>query len=1042
MLNLNDEERILKYWEENKINEKVRERNKGKKKFYFLDGPPFVSGDLHPAQIWVKVNKDAVVRYKRMRNFDVNDMSGYDVHGLPIENAVENKLKMGSKKDIEKMGVENFIKECKDFVNSYMGKMDSDYYRFGISLDFSKPYMPSENYYIEEGWALFKQLYDKGSVYEAKKTTPYCPHCEVVVSQGSFEVEYADDTDPSLYVVFKVDKKASKSKVELPDDSYLLIWTTTPWTLPANVSVMVNPKALYVVVKAGHRHLILAKDRIDPVADALGESFVVLREFYGSELDGLIYTSPFEDEIPLQKTYKKYHRPLFTEEYVSMSEGTGIVHCAPGHGLEDYTVGKENKVPIFSPVSAQAAYTKEAGTLEGLKLIDEANKKVLELLHTKDAILKSDAITHSYPHCWRCHSKVIQIATDQWFINIQKVKKKLVEENRKVVWQPREAQKWQEDVLSNSPDWCISRQRYWGIPMPLWRCKSCSDVMAIGSVKELADRAVKKLDVEKLDDLHRPYVDNISIKCKCGGEALRIKDICDVGFDSSIAFRASLSEAEFKRLFPVDFIAEAIEQLRWWFAYQLKIGVLLYRKSPFTHVFTHAMMLDEKGKKMSKSLGNFVSLPEILKQISADTFRLHCLAHVPQQDFPFSIEKAKEAERTLLLIGNIANLLGEYSDSIGYTPAKVKKPRTGALENEERWIVSRLNNTIKRATESFDNYEIHNPVAFLKDFITEDFSRFYLKLAKKKISNGTKGQAKKIIDVINYVMFNLVLMSAPIIPFTAEDLYQKYYDREDSVFFERWPKADPKLIDANLENEMGVVSESVTALLNSREKAGISLRQPLTRATLEIQDNDAITTLQKLSDIVEDSANVKKLDVKKGTGAKKEVRPLFAKLGPAFKDKAGAVAEALKSANADELQKAMETPGHYSLHTQKGTVDITKEHFTILETAGEGDAVNFKYGTAYVDEEITPELKEEALVREFERGVQMVRKELKLKKSDRISLGYEAIGDMVSIIKKNAKKIAKDLHSTKLSTKLDSSALVKDIQLEGETVKVSVKKLQ
>ncbi len=1042
MVNLGEREvKIISYWREHQINRKVREKNSGNKKFYFLDGPPFVSGDLHPGQMWVKSNKDVVIRYKRMRGFYVHDKSGYDVHGLPIENRVEKKLGIKSKGEIETLGVEEFIRQCKEYVHSYMGKMDSDYERFGMSLDFSKPYNPASKEYMETAWEMFKVMYDRGKVYEAKRSLLYCPHCEVVVSQGSLEVEYENDTDPSVYVAFKVDPKSKpKTTAVGKGETYLLIWTTTPWTLPANVAVMINPKELYVKAKIGNRSYILAKARLDAVSEVLKESAVVEGEFYGSELEGIKYFSPFEEEVPLQKAYNKYHKAVFSEEYVTMSEGTGIVHTAPGHGLEDYLVGIKNKLPIFCPVDSHAEYSEEAGALKGLKVPEDANKTVLYMLEKKGALLQSGTVTHSYPHCWRCKSKIIQRATDQWFINVQKIKKKLVSENRKVNWYPAIAQKWEEDVLNNSPDWCISRQRYWGIPMPIWRCGKCNELTVIGSLAELKERAINKEAVDNLHDLHRPHIDRIKIKCsKCGSEAERIRDILDVWFDSSIAFRASLTKEEFEQLFPVDFVAEATEQLRAWFSSLLKSSVLVYGKKPFLNIFTHGMMMDQKGRPMHKSLGNFIELSEILKQVSADAFRWHCLAHVPQLDFPFSIEGIKESEKNVILIDNISKLLNEYADAIGYIPSAVKKPSLGKLDTEDVWIVSRTNATIRDVTNALDRYEMYTAVAALKTFILGDFSRFYLKSAKKRILYEPKGKAKRIVDVINYVMYNTMLMIAPLIPFTAESIFMDHYkSMGDSVFMLDWPKWKEALINPELERDMEVAQEAITALLSSREKAAVSLRWPIANETLEVKDDASLTSLQKMSPIIEDYTNAKKLTLKRTSGSKEEVRPLYAKLGPDFKEKAKAVADALKTSDAAVLKKAIET-GTYQLHTDKGTVQITKDHFTVIEIAEGGEAVPFKYGMAHIDKTLNNELRYEALLREFSRRIQLERKEMKLKKSDKIELYYETVGDLAALLKENAKKVAKELNATKISDKIEGQA--KELDIEGEIIKVSVRKV-
>ncbi|HUB92674.1 MAG TPA: class I tRNA ligase family protein, partial [Candidatus Saccharimonadales bacterium] len=524
MLDLSkNEEDVLQYWKTNNILEKVRAKNKGRKSFYFLDGPPFVSGDLHPAQIWAKTLKDVAVRYKRYRGFDVVDRAGYDVHGLPVENRLEKELGVQSKKDIEqKIGVEKFVNECRAYVEKYIGRMDADYERFGVSLDFKKPYLPYKNEYIETAWMMFKAASEKGFLYSGKRTLIYCPHCETPLSQGSMEVEYKDVDDPSLYLIFKIDGKKSNPKVELGQETYLAVWTTTPWTLPANVAIAANPKKLYVLIKAGGKDLIIAKDRMEAFVQETGENIVVLKEFYGSELSDVYYMSPLEGKVPMQKELRRYHRVIFSESLVSMGEGTGLVHLAPGHGIDDFAVGKLNRLPVFSPVNPDATYSQEAGAYAGILVPGDANKAVLGDLEAAGAVLSRSSVRHSYPYCWRCSSKLIFLATDQWFMKIQKIKKKLVKQNEKVKWHPEEVRGWQRAVLENSPDWCISRQRYWGIPMPVWICKECKKMKIIGSLEELKANAVSSAEAGGLRDLHRPHIDKIKLKCECGSEMERI----------------------------------------------------------------------------------------------------------------------------------------------------------------------------------------------------------------------------------------------------------------------------------------------------------------------------------------------------------------------------------------------------------------------------------------------------------------------------------------------------------------------------------------
>ncbi len=1057
MLDLSaNEEKILEYWRKNKILEKVRERNRGHKKFYFLDGPPFVSGDLHPAQMWTKTLKDIAVRYKRYRGFDVVDRPGYDVHGLPVENRLEKELGVQSKKEIEeKIGIERFVGECRAFVERYKGRMDADYERFGISLDFSNPYLPYTNEYILTAWQLFKKMAEKGFLYKGKRTLIYCPHCETPLSQGSMEVEYREVDDPSLYVALKIDLKRSRPKTELPDGSCLVIWTTTPWTLPANVAVAVNPKTLYVLVEAGGRKLIMAKDRLDSFVSETGLNALVLKEFYGSQLDNTYYINPLEEKVPMQKKLRRHHKIIFSESLVSMGEGTGLVHIAPGNGVDDFAVGKLNRLPIFSPVTPEARYSEEAGEYKGKEVPGEANRAVIEDLEKLGVLLANITIRHSYPYCWRCGSKLIFIATDQWFMNVQRFKKRMIAQNEKVEWHPAEVKAWERAVLENSPDWCISRQRYWGIPMPIWSCSSCTKIKILSTLAELREGAVNKEAVGQLKDLHRPYIDGIRLKCECGGEMARIKDILDGWFDSGITFRASLSEEQFERLFPVDLIVEYVEQIRAWFQYLMKCGIMGYGKIPFRRVMVHGIMAGTDGRKMSKSFGNFRPLEELTRDFTADAFRFWSADHDPILNRNLNEDEIKESMKLMIMLYNISNLYSEYSEAIGYKPPRVRKPRApGKLDPEDAWIASRLNRMLSEVTKGLEGYEVYQATTSIKRFVIEDLSRFYLKAAKRNVLYSNRKKARQTIDLINYLIFNTLVAISPLVPFVAEKIYLDIYgagtaqeerqsdsenSKKESVFMEEWPRFDGRLMNENLEEDFGYAIEAITALLNAREKAGIRLRQPLSDAVIEVNKDSVYNALQRLSYLIEDYVNIKKVGVRMGTATGKEIKPLFAEIGPEFKENAVAVADALRNANADELLAAIEASGHYSLHTERGTFNIREGHFTVIEKAFDSAALAFRHGIVHINPKIDDELREDALLREFERSVQLARKKLSLKKADRIRLHYRLGPELLAIVEKNRKRISRELNAKELK-ELKSENEGYEVEIAREPARIMIEK--
>lgn len=1036
------ESEILQKWEDEKTRQKVNSANLGKKKFFFLEGPPYANGELHMGHIRGYSRKDAILRYKRMRGFDVFDRAGFDVHGLPIENKAEKKLEIKSKRDIETtIGVSNFINTCIQIYKGYLEAQISDVKRYGVWMDFENAYIPATAQYIDRSWKIFKKIYDKKLVYRDIQVMPYCIHCGTVLAKGP-EVEEEQDNDPSIFVTFKINARMSKPRIKIGENTHLLIWTTTPWTLPGNMAVCANPKAMYVRAKLGGTELILVKNRLEAVSKILDEPVIILDEFYGSELEGIYYHNPLEENIPRQKETRKYHKIIFSEEMVSLDEGTGMIHIAPAYGPEDFVIAKKNKIPLMSVVDLEGKYNQDAGKYFGKGLIHEANREIESELKNMGALLFKGQILHSYPHCWRCKEKLVYLPTEQWFIKVSKIKQKIKRESQKVDWHPTEGGKWFEDSIETAPDWVISRQRYWDIPIPIWMCTSCDNKKAIGSFDELKKESGKNLEFTS-EHLHKPFIDDLLIKCeKCGNEMKRTKDVFDVWYDSGVAHTASLNEEEFKSMFSKALISEGPDQIRGWFATLMKTSVAAYGKRPFSTLVMQGWVVDAKGEAMHKSKGNFVAAHDLINKYSMDAVRAFILSHTAYEVMKFSHKEIEEMQSMLITLYNIANLITDYSSAIKYQPSKVKTPRNATkMSPEDAWIVSRLNSTIKEASEGMENYELHRLVNSVNTFVVSDLSRFYLKLAKKKILETTKAQAKQTIDLVNYLLYNSLLLLAPITPFSAEKIFLTNYKSKESIFYSKWPKHNSQMINPLLEESFGVGTDAITAILNSREKAQIKLRWPIMNARVEVTSEMAENAITKLANVIEEYTNTKHIILSKVTGIKEEVRPNFQRLGPDFKENAGAVAQALKEADAKELADSISKGGKHLLHTSKGPIEIKPEHFSIIQKAEESDAVPFKYGRVTVDKTISKELKEEALIREFERRVQMMRKEYNLKKQDRIHLGYVAGGEMAEAIGHNLQKLKKELNATSMKAQLGNQGLSQDFDIEGDVVRISIQKV-
>lgn len=1040
------EKEILDYWEHNKINDGVRKLRSNGKKFYFLDGPPYVTGELGTHHIWVETIKDLILRYKRFKGFAVHDRAGFDVHGLPIEFKVEKRVEAKSKADIEqRIGIDAFVSACKEYAKEQSVSAIATFKRFGSSLDFENVYMPYDTSYISKGWFIFKEMYSKGLLYRELQPLSYCPRCETVLSAQGPEVEYADETDPSIFVTFKVDNQKSRSaKVKFEDDTYFVVWTTTPWTLPANVAIAANPKEVYVCVASEGKNYILTKSRLDAFTEATGISNVLTSEFYGSELEGVRFLSPLKNEIPMQSEIAKYHKVILSESFVSVSEGTGLLHVAPGHGSEDYKLGKQNKLPIISPVDAHARFTEQAGSFRGLLIPSEANDSVLGVLKVNGSLLFQGKIRHSYPHCWRCSTKLITRSTEQWFIKVQKIKKRMLSENQKVTWHPADASGWFADAVESSPDWCVSRQRYWGAPLPIWICQSCNKMEVIGSIEELKQRAgLAALPA----DLHRPHVDMIKFKCECSGEMKRVADVFDVWYDSGISHTASLKEGEFERLFPADWITESRDQIRGWFTVLLRTGVAVYGKTPFKRVNIGGMLKDELGQEMHRHLGNTINANELHGIVSADGFRLWCSSHPRWLELKLKKIELEEADSNIMTLYNIAQLVGEFAQLAKIDIKGVTKPPSQSrLTVDEKWILSRLNSLIGSSTEKLDDYRVDEAVKEIRDFILEDLSRFYLKFAKQRTELANASTLRRIATLNAYLLRKVIVLAAPIIPFTSEYIYQHTFSVDGkSVFTESWPKQAKKLVDAQSEKDFELLKDIANSALYLREQGNVKLRWPIKEVVVETSEQQVISSLARIAPLIEMYANAKAIKLIEGNNRKKEVRPLFAKLGPDFKQNAGTIAQELKEADGALVEAEIMKSGIYRLHTSKGVFEIKPEHMMIIEKSDVSGSAPFKYGTVSIDATQTDEMKKELMIREVTRRIQMMRKESRLTKMDRIELLIIADSASIEILKSNSSEIKEITRAKKLEllekTDVREGFFQKNWNLLGSEISIGIKKI-
>lgn len=996
------EEEIFNFWEKEKILQKIDKKNEKGEKFYFCDGPPYATGELSPGTGWNKALKDMVCRYQRARGKNVRAQAGYDTHGLPIEVKVEKELGLKTKKDIEKHGIEEFTEKCKEFATKYVGIMGRQFKRTGVWMDFENPYLTYKNDFIESTWETIKKANEKGLLSRGVYVLPYCSRCSTTLA--NYELEYGEQKDPSIFVKMK-DKE---------EDVHYIIWTTTPWTLISNIAIMVHPTFTYVKVKVGTETWVVAKEALDRLMKNIDESPVIIEEMSGKKLEGKRYIHPLQEIIE----HEADRKIVLSDEFVTLEEGSGLVHCAPGHGPEDFLIGRRFGLEIYSPVDEKGEFT--IGKYKG-QYVRDTNKKVIKDLEKVGALVHEGEIEHRYPHCWRCKTPLIFMTTDQWFITISKVREKMLEEIDKVDWHPKFARTRFKDFVSNAPDWCISRQRFWGIPMPIWICEKCGKEKVIGSANELP---------KKLKDLHKPYIDKIKLECECGGKMSRVEDVLDVWMDSGNVIWASLSKEEQKVYKKTQFILEGKDQTRGWFYSLLGSGIIKFDEAPYEKVMMHGWFVDEKGEKMSKSIGNFTPFDDMISKYGADTFRLWGLSCTIWEDIKFNWIELKDAFSNLNTIYNISTFLQRFNSK--------KELKESNLQIEDRWIISRLNSTIKEVTELMDNYELHIATRTLKSFITEDISRFYMKIVKKRMSEDV--YPEEALMVLYNVYFETLKMLNIVAPFASEHIYQEVYKKEkkeESISFFEWPDYNITKIDKLLENGMEITNEIVSATINARQKAQIKLRWPLEKIVFKTNSTEATNTIQKLSKIIEWLTNVKSIEMETKLNSEYSIYINEGKVKKFYKDRE-LVEKVIQTLKTESPEKLQETLGRKKVYKVDG-VEILPEVIEITEKINDYEVALIEKGKVYLYTKINVELFEEAMIREVARRIQQLRKEENLIEEDKIIVHFEASKSLAEIINKYIKLLSKQTNAIEIKEiKLPK---IENVNIEEEKIKIEIKKV-
>ncbi len=964
------EKEIQQFWKDGDLYRKTKELRSEGKDFYFCDGPPYTTGKIHLGTAMNKTVKDILIRYWRMNGLNVRDQPGYDMHGLPIEVQVEKKIGVRSKKEIEeKIGIGKFVETCRKYALDLRAAMTEEFKKLGVWMDWDNPYQTLAPEYIESAWWTLSRAYERGLLTDDDRVVTWCPRCETALAEA--EIEYWDENDPSVIVRMPVEGQ----------DCSLLIWTTTPWTLPSNMAVAVHPDGDYAKVRFVKENesedAIVLESQAEYVTKQGGyETFEVLEKIKGKEWEGTAYEPPFAvDAVKRSEWVYK----VVTADYVE-KDNTGLVHTAPGFGPDDYETGKRYGMKAFCPVGEDGRFTEDFPMMSGRR-VRGVNDDVIKHLEQNGRLFKFDRLMHRYGHCWRCKSPIIYRDTRQWFLDVPALKDKMLDEIGKSTWIPEWAgNSRQRNWVEGARQWCISRQRYWGIPLPVWEC-ACGEKKVIGTYKELKEG---KGYVEGMDT-HRPWIDGVTFECpECGKDMHRVEDVLDVWFDSGVASWAQLGypsdNREFDRWWPADFIVEAHDQTRGWFYSQLGAGVISFDETPYREVMMHGWVLDSKGQKMSKSKGNVVEPLEIINQVGADSLRLYLIkSNAPWEDTSFQNDGPRNARKVLNTYWNVINFASTYMSLDGYDPNEHGlKTIKDSLREEDLWMISRTETMIKEVTEYLESRELHRVARTLEDYIMEDLSRWYVRLVRDRTWTEDDESVKDknaSYFTLHYAVMKTALALAPVAPHISEEVYQHMGGTLMSVHMEDWPVYDESLIDRDLERSMSMVRNIVDVIASERSKVNSKLRWPLLGISVRGNEEDVNGSVRIFDEVLAQQANVKNIAYLKGNE----------------------------------------------------------------EPEGDVTPSEFDGGELFIDFSMTPEIESEGYARELIRRIQQMRKDMKLNVEQFINCDVKAEGRLVDLLESWKEYISGEVRANVLTfTDSPGGDEVKTWDVTGEEIVIGI----
>ena len=1024
------EEEVIKFWKENDVFNKSVKQNEGKEEFSFYDGPPTANGMPHIGHVLTRSIKDIIPRYKTMKGYHVLRKAGWDTHGLPVELEVEKQLNLDGKKDIEKYGIEPFIKKCKESVWKYKSEWETMSDRVGFWADMDNPYITYEDNYIESVWWALKTIADKGLIYKGHKIVPYCPRCGTALSSHEVAQGYKDVKEKSIFVKFR-----SKDDPSV----YFLAWTTTPWTLPSNVALCMNAKEDYSLIEVDGEKYILASALIPSLFEE--GTYKVLETKKGKDYERKEYV-PLFDYVAKENEGKAFY--ITNGEFVTLTDGTGIVHIAPAFGEDDANVGKEYNLPFVQLVDGRGCFKDETYDIKGI-FAKDADKLIIEKLKNNGTLFKELLYEHSYPFCWRCDTPLLYYARSSWFIKVTAIKDILLKSNASVNWMPSTIGTGRMgNFLENAIDWGISRERYWGTPLPFWVCDKCGKVHVIGSKKELKDLAGKECE------LHRPYIDDATFKCECGGTYRRTPEVLDCWFDSGSMPFAQYhypfeNKETFEKTFPANFISEAVDQTRGWFYTLLAISSLLFEKAPFENCIVLGHVNDKNGIKMSKHKGNVVDPWSALNKQGADAVRWYFYTGSnPWLPSRFYDEAVSEAQRKFLgTLWNTYAFFVLYAEIDKYDPTKYTL-KDCKLNKMDKWLISELNSLIKFVDLGLSNYQITETARKIQEF-TDNLSNWYVRRCRERYwGSGMTDDKIAAYTTLYTALVTLAKLSAPYTPFMAESIYQNlvpsfFKDAPISVHLCSFPEYDESLIDEELGRQMGKVIEIVQLGRAARNLANIKNRQPLQRIYVH---EEKIDLSSEMLSIMAEELNVKEFETVKDldTFISYELKPQLKTIGPKYGSLLNKIREFLNTTTeAGNIVKAVEN-GTYEVTLDGTKVEFTKEDLLISPKQKEGYCVVSENGkTAILDTTLTDELIDEGIEREVVSKVQTMRKDSGFEVTDHIKLFFKADGHIKDVIIKNKDSISSDVLANEVLE--GERPTSKEWEINGDTIKLAVEKV-